>query len=445
MVVDADDFGAVTGTYPEHPLTKQDPMARTMGELKDLRQAERLKKIETANAKAEEERNRFASVERPYIPSEFNIASPPITSVKQRKAQELVAARRRENLTDEVHEQKDDIKHPSLAFVPQPKIAAKSILEQHRRDQMLVDLKKIEKNVGHHKDAYARINERENCALRMISSMPPSKNTRQQLDQQRRAEMVADNTAKFGNVTIGIHGGEMPHFSATATSKEWWKMQQAGTEAPKIQSRLLLKQSQQFWAKNDLQLLSDVQHEVAPIDPFKVTHVPKNVTLDVPDKINTVSRGPDGLTATDADVKAGYKHKISWTAETETMICKGKDRTFDKILQISKTKEAVEMDRERKLQEYFSKPQRGTAKAKQFVESKDVHILQKAETLPVGKSQNAVPSHRSGAEVRKTGPQNQRSQSQLETLDAVSAFRLCDLNWLGWRPVGSAAGRGSDR
>lgn len=99
---------------------------------------------------------------------------------------------------------------PTLTYVAKPAVTQKSQLEQNRRQQMLNDLKKFEKHVGNHADSYARMNERENCALRMISTMAPSKMTRQQLDQNRRAEMVADNTAKFGNVTIGIHGGELP-------------------------------------------------------------------------------------------------------------------------------------------------------------------------------------------------------------------------------------------
>jgi len=31
--------------------------------------------------------------------------------------------------------------------------------------------------------------------------------------------MVADNTSKFGNVTIGIHGGELPKFSGDQGSQ----------------------------------------------------------------------------------------------------------------------------------------------------------------------------------------------------------------------------------
>ena len=85
--------------------------------------------------------------------------------------------------------------------------------------------------------------------------------------------MVADNTAKFGNVTIGIHGGELPKFAEVERSKEWWRMQHKTKEDPAVQSRLLLKQTQKYWAKNDDTLLADMQHEPAPVDPFKNTHV----------------------------------------------------------------------------------------------------------------------------------------------------------------------------
>ena len=44
--------------------------------------------------------------------------------------------------------------------------------------------------------------------------------------------MVAENTQKFGTVTIGIHGGELPHFAGEAASKEWWRLQHSKKEDP---------------------------------------------------------------------------------------------------------------------------------------------------------------------------------------------------------------------
>ena len=84
---------------------------------------------------------------------------------------------------------------------------------------MLNDLKKNEEYFATHMDGQARIEDRENCQLRMISNGPQSKLTRKSLDERRRAEMVADNTSKFGNVTVGIHGQELPQYAHTLDSK----------------------------------------------------------------------------------------------------------------------------------------------------------------------------------------------------------------------------------
>lgn len=140
-----------------------------------------------------------------------------------------------------MHDQKDEVKAPSLGYIEKPNAPTHAILKEQRRQGILRELKRMESNVGNHADSYARMNGREDCAQRLLANMPPSKQTRQQLDQQRRAEMVADNTKKFGNVTIGIHGGELPHFAGDEASKEWWCLQNDRKEAPPIQSRLLLK------------------------------------------------------------------------------------------------------------------------------------------------------------------------------------------------------------
>jgi hypothetical protein len=78
-----------------------------------------------------------------------------------------------------------------------------------------------------------------------------------QIDERRRKELVKDMTQKFGNVTVGIHGQELPTYSAFSASKEWWKLANK-KDTPAIQSRLLLKQNQKYWAEQDKILLADV-------------------------------------------------------------------------------------------------------------------------------------------------------------------------------------------
>jgi len=47
---------------------------------------------------------------------------------------------------------------------------------------MVTELKLMENYVGKHADSYARMNAREDCSLRVLSNMPQSKLTMQQLD-----------------------------------------------------------------------------------------------------------------------------------------------------------------------------------------------------------------------------------------------------------------------
>ena len=65
--------------------------------------------------------------------------------------------------------------------------------------------------------------DREAAAYRNAAMAQQSRITKKQLDMSRREEMVAANTSKFGNVTIGIHGGDLPKFSDENQTKEYWK------------------------------------------------------------------------------------------------------------------------------------------------------------------------------------------------------------------------------
>jgi hypothetical protein len=46
--------------------------------------------------------------------------------------------------------------------------------------------------------------------------------TKTQLVQNRRKSMVEENTIKFGEQTIGIHGQELPRY-LHSNEEVWWK------------------------------------------------------------------------------------------------------------------------------------------------------------------------------------------------------------------------------
>jgi hypothetical protein len=129
---------------------------------------------------------------------------------------------------------------------------------------MLEELKKNEANFETHKDAQTRIENREMCHLRAQHKEAPTL-TKPAIDERRKQELIEDMTKKFGKVTVGVHGMELPQFSENGESKQYWKYLPHDAE-PRFQSRLQLKQSKKYWAVNDKMLLADIQEEHGPQD-----------------------------------------------------------------------------------------------------------------------------------------------------------------------------------
>ena len=78
--------------------------------------------------------------------------------------------------------------------------------------------------MGNHKDVKQRIDERENCQLRLGYKETPGK-TKADIVNERKQQVIDNLTKKYGNVTVGIHGQELPKFnnSAEREQREWWK------------------------------------------------------------------------------------------------------------------------------------------------------------------------------------------------------------------------------
>ena len=128
-----------------------------------------------------------------------------------------------------------------LNFVHNPVFKTKVTLAEHRRPAMVEERKKNEVNFETHKDAQARIEEREMCHLRAQHKTEPTL-TKPHIEARRRQDMIVDMTKKFGTVTVGVHGMELPKFSESEMSKHWWKYLPRESD-PRFQSRLHLKQA----------------------------------------------------------------------------------------------------------------------------------------------------------------------------------------------------------
>ncbi len=76
-----------------------------MVELRQKRHASNRKKIDAFNSTFEQKRQKYQSMDKPFIQSEFYVnEKPKFTSIKQRQENEKQEARKRVNLTDVVHD-----------------------------------------------------------------------------------------------------------------------------------------------------------------------------------------------------------------------------------------------------------------------------------------------------------------------------------------------------
>ena len=112
---------------------------------------------------------------------------------------------------------------------------------------------------------------------------------------------------------------------------------------------------------------------------------------------------------------------MSWSTQTNELRCIGQDRLFDKIVKQGHAVEEAQLNREKKLAEYLSQPQRGNVRGAAPV-NRDGLKLESAGP------RNMPASHRSGPPLQaKVASGNNRSVSQLETVETVSAHNLASL------------------
>jgi hypothetical protein len=52
------------------------------------------------------------------------------------------------------------------------------------------------------------------------------------LTEERKAIMIQENSQKFGNISIGIHGKELPKYSDSTPDREFWKHYNGYTNSP---------------------------------------------------------------------------------------------------------------------------------------------------------------------------------------------------------------------
>jgi len=193
------------------------------------------------------------------------------------------------------------------------------------------------------------------CFLRMQQKDEKTR-TFTEISQKRRKEMVEENTEKFGEQTIGIHGQELPLYAKSEESKRWWKFFPQGK--PAIDSQILLKQTNKYWANNDQMLLGDVKEEGGPADVFKINRVMKPGTREVTDKVTQMNhfdnKNLTGIVAPQLD----RKMQVTWSESMSQFA--HKERLFAQVIEKAKAYEGEDLRREIDTELFHKQRKRGT-------------------------------------------------------------------------------------
>lgn len=247
------------------------------------------------------------------------------------------------------------LKAPGLTFVASPAVPSKTLLEKTRKEDMLKQLNQYEAKVGTLQDAKARLEDREGCFLRKTYKPEGvTGRTKAHINKELKDQTIENLTKKYGTVTIGIHGQELPKFNEDVTSKEWWKNNKGYTEEPDYgQSRTILKESHKYWAKNDMMRLADVNadNEAAPVDPFKQEHVPQKYKFDITPHVHTITHWKPREDGTIEDVSMetkGNHRQLKWSEMEKMFRCEGDDRLIDKIIKTAEENEKAKYEAEKK-------------------------------------------------------------------------------------------------
>lgn len=91
-------------------------------------------------------------------------------------------------------------------------------------------------------------------AFQRLSYKSEERLTKRLITQNRKEELKKEVLDKFGNISIGIHGKELPKYSDVKSKdnmKEWWKYQNGYVQSPRNFSNKLLRQNSKLGGKQD--------------------------------------------------------------------------------------------------------------------------------------------------------------------------------------------------
>ena len=309
-IIDAEDFIPLQDTYPKHPISFKEPKngIKTLSELKEYRYQKTKDEI-TEKMKNFEKNHPIKVVQESYHLENKN--KPLYTSINEIKDKKHREARLKAGLDEKESDIKITDHDPTLAYVYSPKHKVKGDIRK--------DLLQESKDISNILTSRKHLNDTERLKIRedeIFDKLFHKEEgfTYTKLKEQRRLKQNEYNLKTFADHPKGVHGHELPKFSANENTKEFWKLQDGYVENPKHKSQFEYLQEIKYWKKPEELLLSEHREYVEP-KPIKKSFTSHSRKEDLTPNINKINfyEGFDPYFVKPIEYKIKSDHNYRWT------------------------------------------------------------------------------------------------------------------------------------
>ena len=349
-IIDAEDFIPLQESYPKHPISFKEPKngIKTLAELKEYRKRKTKEEI-NEKMKIFEKNHPFKIVEEDYHFE--NKAKPLYNSINEIKDKAHRDARIKAGLSEIETDIKITNKDPTLAYVYSPKHKVK--------DDIRKDLLKESKDISKILNATKHLNDTERLKIREDEIFDKLYHkddgfTYTKLKEIRRLKQNEYNLKTFAEHPKGVHGHELPKFSANENTKEFWKLQDGYVENPKHKSQFEYLQEIKYWKKPEELLLSEHREYVEP-KPVKKSLTTTHKKTELAQNVNRINfyKDFDPNYVKPIEYKVKSQHNYRWTSLVDKF-CSGKfksGRLFEFLEQEDQKKELEKVPKSKTVDE----------------------------------------------------------------------------------------------
>ena len=336
-IIDAEDFIPLQDTYPKHPISFKEPKngIKTLSELKEYRYQKTKDEI-IEKMKNFEKNHPFKIVQESYHLENKN--QPLYHSINEIKDKLHRDARIKAGLSEKETDIKITDKDPTLAYIYSPKHKVKGDIRK--------DLLQESKDISNILTSRKHLNDTERLKIRedeIFDKLYHKEDgfTYTKLKEQRRLKQNEYNLKTFADHPKGVHGHELPKFSANENTKEFWKFQDGYVENPKHKSQFEYLQEIKYWKKPEELLLSE--HREYEPEKVKRNFTMPNKKDEIMPNVNKINfyEGFDPYYVKPIEYKVKSDHNYRWSSLV-SKFSSGKFRTgrlFDALVQEDQKKE----------------------------------------------------------------------------------------------------------